>query len=447
MPSLTTLKIVIIGYVWPEPNSSAAGRNMLSIIKQCKDAGHCISFLTAATDSDHKADLDELGIDNHTIELNSSSFDNVIASMAPDVVIFDRYMTEEQFSWRVKEACPNALRVLNTEDLHSLRQTRLDAVKTHCDAAKANLNSELAQREIASILRSDITLVISKHELNLLTTHYGIPASQLRYHPLEVGNILEDAPTFEERAHFVHIGNFRHAPNWDAVLQLKQTIWPAIRKQIPQAELHIYGAYPPKKATQLHNKQQGFLVKGWAESAEDVIKQARVLITPIRFGAGIKGKLLDAARCATPSITTWLGTEGILFDEDITNWPGAVCPAVYTEQQDSKEGSAKVVAINDAVSDYVKCAVSLYNEKDEWQQASRKTIPLLSNYAASKLQQTLVDCFIHLSNNIQTHRNGLFLQSLVWHQSLTASKYMSQWIEAKNTNLKALHNDSNHESH
>ena len=99
--------------------------------------------------SDHKADLDELGIDNHAIELNSSSFDSVIASIAPDVVIFDRYMTEEQFSWRVKEACPNALRVLNTEDLHSLRQARLDAVKTHCDAAKANLNSELAQREIA----------------------------------------------------------------------------------------------------------------------------------------------------------------------------------------------------------------------------------------------------------------------------------------------------------
>jgi hypothetical protein len=72
---------------------------------------------------------------------------------------------------------------------------------------------------------------------------------------------------------------------------------------------------------------------------------------------------------------------------------------------------------------------------------------LLSNYAASKLQQTLVDSFVQLSNNIQTHRDGLFLQSLVWHQSLTASKYMSQWIEAKNANLETLRNDKNDESH
>ena len=91
------------------------GQNMLAIIKRCLSADFNVTFLTAATDSDHKEDLTTLGVDVHSVALNCSSFNSQIAHIKPDVVIFDRYMTEEQFSWRVKEACPNALRVLNTE--------------------------------------------------------------------------------------------------------------------------------------------------------------------------------------------------------------------------------------------------------------------------------------------------------------------------------------------
>ena len=425
------LNIVIIGYVWPEPNSSAAGQNMLSIIKQCIATGHQVYFLTAATDSEHKIDLNALGVKSDAIALNCSSFNKQIASLNPDVVIFDRYMTEEQFSWRVKETCPNALRVLNTEDLHSLRQARLEAVKHQLDARYAKLNTELAQREIASILRSDITLVISQYEKELLTSHYGVPESQLRYHPLPTDTLIDNTPTFEERAHFVHIGNFRHAPNWDALLGLKQYIWPAIKRALPTAELHIYGAYPPKKATQLHNENQGFLVKGWADDAEEVMKNARVLLTPIRFGAGIKGKLLEAARCATPSITTWVGKEGII-NSSSSDWPGAICPAVYTA---SVSGS-KVKAIDEAISEYVERAVSLHNNSTEWQEASNKAQPLLQQYKAAAHSQPLIDYLTKKAASIESHRESLFLQGLVWHQSLTASKYMSQWIEAKNANAE-----------
>ena len=97
------LNIVVIGYVWPEPNSSAAGQNMLSLIRQHCDAGHKVTFLTAAADSIHKADLAKLDVTSEAIALNCSSFDKRIREISPDVVIFDRYMTEEQFSWRVKD--------------------------------------------------------------------------------------------------------------------------------------------------------------------------------------------------------------------------------------------------------------------------------------------------------------------------------------------------------
>ena len=410
------LNIAIIGYVWPEPNSSAAGQNMLSIITSCLDAGFRVTFYTPATDSEHKADLDTLGVKSYTISINCSSFNQTIAALQPDVVIFDRYMTEEQFSWRVKESCPKALRVLNTEDLHSLRQARHEAVKSNGCALHVDLHTELAQREIAAILRCDITLIISQYEMDLLQQHYRVPGSQLHYHPLCVEQQEAVTPGYHERAHFVHIGNFRHAPNWDAVLQLKQHIWPAIRAKLPQAELHIYGAYPPKKATQLHNAKQGFLVKGWAESAKEVMMNARVLLAPIRFGAGIKGKVLDAMRCGTPSITTWVGAEGIVNEH--STWPGAICSAVLTDPCN--------------IDDYVSSAVNLYTNEHTWEAASARCHTVLQQYRAQYSVSALTETLVATASNIDEHRKKHFLQAMLWHQTLNASKYMSQWIEAKN---------------
>lgn len=430
------LNVVVVGYVWPEPNSSAAGQNMLSIIERCLAANFNVTFLTAATDSEHKADLLTMGVNVQSVALNCSSFNALIADIAPDVVVFDRYMTEEQFSWRVKEVCPNALRVLNTEDLHSLRHARHEAVKKHGDASLAHLHTELAQREIASIIRSDLTLVISKKEMALLTEHYGVPLAQLQYHPLVVGPSISSAPSFEQRSHFIHIGNFRHAPNWDAVLQLKQHLWPSIKKALPHAELHIYGAYPPKKATQLHNEKQGFLVKGWASDVESVMMNARALIAPLRFGAGIKGKLLDAMRCGTPSITTWIGAEGIAevsvdvdssmnakAEKEVKNlqsvqWPGALCDA------DTSDAAV--------IRDYVERAVALYEDEKVWNLGNKHTASLLDVFKQQLPEVPLIERINELKQGLDKHRDTLFMQSLLWHQTLAASKYMSQWIEAKN---------------
>lgn len=429
------LNVVVVGYVWPEPNSSAAGQNMLSIIERFLAANFNVTFLTAATDSEHKADLLTMGVNVQSVALNCSSFNALIADIAPDVVVFDRYMTEEQFSWRVKEVCPNALRVLNTEDLHSLRHARHEAVKKHGDASLAHLHTELAQREIASIIRSDLTLVISKKEMALLTESYGVPSAQLQYHPLVVGPSISSTPSFEQRSHFIHIGNFRHAPNWDAVLQLKQHLWPSIKKALPHAELHIYGAYPPKKATQLHNEKQGFLVKGWASDVESVMMNAKALIAPLRFGAGIKGKLLDAMRCGTPSITTWIGAEGIAEDsvdvdsgmnvkpeKEVKNlqsaqWPGALCDADITDSS--------------VIRDYVERAVALYEDEKVWNLANKHTASLLDVFKQQQPEVPLIERINELKQGLGKHRDTLFMQSLLWHQTLAASKYMSQWIEAK----------------
>ncbi|RLA69395.1 MAG: glycosyltransferase, partial [Epsilonproteobacteria bacterium] len=243
-------KVLVIGYVWPEPNSSAAGSHMISILRTFKAQGWQVEFSTPAQSSDHAIDLNSEGITSQSIVLNSDSFDTYITEYQPDIVLFDRFMMEEQFGWRVEKHCPSALKILDTEDLQCLRNARHQAHKAGRAMTQEDLYSDIAKREIAAILRSDISLIISFYEMELLVETFKVDASLLHHLPFMVD--LEKCPiqtiSFTQRQHFMTIGNFRHAPNWDVVLYL-QKIWPLRRKQLPQAELHIYGSYPPPKAT------------------------------------------------------------------------------------------------------------------------------------------------------------------------------------------------------
>ena len=97
---------------------------MLQLINVFRQEGWKITFASAAAASPFMADLKALDVDSAGIELNSGSFDDFAKRLQPSVVLFDRFMTEEQFGWRVAECCPDALRVLDTEDLHCLRSAR-----------------------------------------------------------------------------------------------------------------------------------------------------------------------------------------------------------------------------------------------------------------------------------------------------------------------------------
>ncbi|MDA3806714.1 MAG: glycosyltransferase, partial [Thiomicrorhabdus sp.] len=104
MSSKTSSKtLLIIGYVWPEPNSSAAGTRMMQLIALFQTQGYSITFASPSNLGEHKADLLSLGIHEQLIELNNESFDLFIQQLQPGLVIFDRFMMEEQFGWRIEK--------------------------------------------------------------------------------------------------------------------------------------------------------------------------------------------------------------------------------------------------------------------------------------------------------------------------------------------------------
>ena len=420
-------KVLVVGYVWPEPRSSAASGHVMQILDTFLQQGWDITFSSPAGTGEHRADLTALGIREVAIELNNSSFDAFITELAPDIVLFDQFMIEEQFGWRVEKHCPNALRVLETSDLQSLRHARHQRLKDRLkDRDDANdftelfapalreefelmADADLAKREIAALYRCDLNLMISEVEIELLVEQFKLPRDLLHWCPLMVEPPSAPPVPFADRAHFLSIGNFRHAPNWDAVLWMKTAIWPLIREQLPKAQLHIYGAYTPPKATALHNPAQGFDVMNWAEDALQVMSAARVCLAPLRFGAGIKGKIVDAMLCGTPTVTTPIGAEA-MHGEHL--WPGAVTQTAQA---------------------FADSAVRLYKDEALWIEAQSlgRTL-LVDRYQQSEHGPALIEKLLYCQQNLTQLRRDNFTGSMLRHHHHKSTQYMAQWIEAKN---------------
>ena len=390
---------------------------MLQLITLFLERGHVITFVSAAQKSAKAFDLTSLGIQEFPIELNNGSFDNFIKKLQPQIVLFDRFIMEEQFGWRVAEHCPEAIRILDTEDLHCLRKTREICLKKNIPFSYEELlKQDISKREIAAILRCDLSLVISPFEIEILKNTFKVAESILMYLPFLFDKIdvyqQQKWNPFEKREHFVFIGNFMHKPNIDAVLSLKNEIWSTIRKWLPKAEIHIYGAYLNQQIAQLHNKKEGFIIKGFVENANEVVGNAKVVLAPLNFGAGIKGKLTEAMLCGTPSITTSIGSEGM---HDTLPWNGF---------------------IEDDFSDFALKATELYIHKSLWEQAQLNGVAIINCiYNKEKNGKLLFNIIHQIQQNLETHRVSNFLGRVLEYKILQASKYMSKWIEQKNYDL------------
>ncbi|MBU2946431.1 glycosyltransferase [Zobellia uliginosa] len=409
--------LLVIGFTWPEPASTAAGNRMLELLDFFGSEGYEITFASAASPTELSLDTQELGIRSRSIVLNDSAFDIFIKELDPEVVLFDRFLTEEQFGWRVSENAPDALKILDTEDLHSLRKVREICHKKDIPfSIDAWMQDDITKREVASILRSDLSLMVSTFEMQLLTETLKLDSNLVLHLPFILDKIEPEAQekwvSFGKRSNFVCIGNGRHAPNVDAVLWLYKEIWPLIRKELSKAQVYIYGAYMPQQISELHKPEIGFHIKGWTENANEILEQARLNLAPLRFGAGIKGKLTTAMLNGTPSITTGIGAEGMHKN---LPWSGVIA---------------------ETTEDFVHEAVGLYKNEKEWNAAQQHGVAIINKfYNRANLSEKLSRKLIFLRENLRAHRLENFIGSLLMHQTMQSTKYLSKWIEEKNKKM------------
>lgn len=401
--------MLVLGHQWPEPDATAAGERILWLLKGFLDHGYRITFASAAGPGAYEADLESLGIEKVPIQLNDSRFDQFLDSRQFTLVLFDRFLTEEQFSWRVRDALPKAILLLDTEDLHSLRSSRADAVRHGRKWNRGDwVQHPLFYREIASMFRSDLSLIISNREMELLTAQVPLLKAQLLYLPFGMQSSSdEEVFKYEKRSGFIFVGNGKHRPNLDAITQLKKEIWPRIRALLPGVQLRIYGAYLPESVFQYHVPEEGFEVKGWASDLSAVFRDARLQLAPLRYGAGIKGKILKAARSGLPTMGTGVAFEGILMSSKAAGFT-ADNPDAFAQK-----------------------AVKLYLEESQW----NRTL-LLQQEAAEVHLDTSFESLMGSLESLEDRTMDFsdetrMLRNLLRNEAFGRVRYLSRWIEAK----------------
>jgi len=252
--------------------------------------------------------------------------------------------------------------------------------------------------------------------MELLKNTFKIEKSLLLYLPFMLDEVTQTTvdkfPKFDERRHFTTIGNFLHEPNFNAVWNLKETIWPLIKQQLPNAELHIYGAYASQKVNDLHNEKDGFLIKGFAEDVNEVMRNSKVCLAPIRFGAGLKGKLIDAMTNGTPFVTTTIGAEGLY---------------VNSENSDN---------VTDDPMAFANRAVDLYNNDEHWRIQQQNGFEVINErFNKVPFQNKFINRLETLKEQLNNHRLNNFTGAMIQHHTMQSTKFMSRWIEEKNKSL------------
>lgn len=172
--------------------------------------------------------------------------------------------------------------------------------------------------------------------------------------------------------------------------------------------MQIYGAYPDSEVLQMTNKRDRFFVNGRADDANLLVAQSRVVLAPLRFGAGIKGKLLEAMANGTPSVTTEIGAEGI-SEADL--WPGIVA---------------------DDQEQFVSGAATLYADEAKWQAAHEIGFDILQRtFSREHYAESFRGRLTDLIDNLDEHRSSNFFGEMLHFHTLRSTEYLSRWIEEK----------------
>jgi glycosyltransferase involved in cell wall biosynthesis len=199
---------------------------------------------------------------------------------------------------------PSAKRVFDTVDLHFLRMGREAALKG--DPAMRQRAESFRQQELATARKADFTIVVSNDEKERLLEHAG--RLSIRVVP-NIHDVQPLANRFQDRSGILFIGGFKHSPNVDAVEYFVSAIFPELRRTIPGVKFYVIGSHAPDVVRNL--ACDDIIVTGYVRDVSDYFRDCRLSVAPLRFGAGVKGKVNMSMAFGLPAVVTSIAAEGM----------------------------------------------------------------------------------------------------------------------------------------
>ena len=363
--------ILVIDHYVPTYDKDAGSQRMYQLLKILRDLGNSVTF---AGENLQKYEPYTSDLQNQGVEVLYkpflTSFEKYLSEFGNffDLVIISRAHIAIKYISLIKKYCPNAKIIFDTVDLQHLRLLRQAEIEHN-----ANLRTEAEKSKNIEIHLSNIcnaTWVVSPVEKELLQKE----DNSIRVDIVsDIQETCERKTPFTERKNILFIGGFIHQPNVDAIRWFVYEIFPLIKNQIPDVKLYVIGSNPP---TDIKTPgDDSIIITGFVERVEPYLEESRIFIAPVRYGAGIKGKINKSMCHGLPVVTTTIGAEGMYLV------------------------NRKNTLISDDKEEFARYCIELYQNEELWSELSKNSLENIKNhfsysYWKDEIERLLGEIFV-----------------------------------------------------
>jgi GT2 family glycosyltransferase/glycosyltransferase involved in cell wall biosynthesis len=301
-------RVLVVDFRVPTPDRDSGSTRMRHMIESLLRLGCRVTFLpdNFAPIQPYTRELQRLGV--HVV-YGSVDMWSELKTIGPEVkfVILSRPHQAARWMDVVRETCPDASVIYDTVDLHWLRELRRASIDGDGDLGDLPPKAAaLREIELALVRAADTTFVVTDGERAQVEA--DVPGATVRVIP-NVHGLWDDVPPPQQRSGVLFVGGYEHPPNVDAAVRLVRNVMPLVWQQHPDVPVTIVGATRGPEVVELGSE----LVKiaGWVPSLEPILASSRVMVAPLNWGAGLKGKVTQALAAGLPVVTTSIGAEGL----------------------------------------------------------------------------------------------------------------------------------------
>ena len=345
-------RLLLIDAVTPQPDHDSGSVRIVAMMTLLQEMGFQVTFMpeNMAWVDDYSDALQQAGIEVLCAP-RIESLDHWLAEHghALDLILVSRYYVLAPLLSTLRRHCQQARLVFDTVDLHFLREEREAEVTGSSDAAIRAAESR--RQELSLIRKADITLVVSAAEQELLSGL--VPEANVQI-VSNIHSVHGCAQSWNDRRDLMFVGGFQHLPNVDAAKWLVEDIFPLVRARVPDIRLHLIGSRMP--ADILNIDVPGVDVHGFVPRLDPYLEKCRLSLAPLRYGAGVKGKVNQAMSHGLPVVATSCAAEGMFLEH------------------------GRDVLIADDAASFAECIISAYEDKSLWNRLSQGGIDNVQRY-------------------------------------------------------------------
>ena len=299
--------VLVMDALMPDPTRDAGSMQTIGLLRRLRELGWRVSFMA----DNRRATPDDI------LRLGRLGVETLCMPWSPDLptwlrregkglgaILVSRYYVAAPHLPLFRRHAPQARVLLELADVHFLREQR--AAELTGDAALARQAKETRRRELGAVAASDVTLVVSTAEQQLLARE--LPQARVVLVP-NMHEVHGRQTPFGRRDGLLFVGGFGHPPNADAARWLATEIHPRIRARRPDITLHLVGDIPDDARRELAGA--GIVLHGRVPDLLPMLEARRIALAPLRYGAGVKGKVNVAMSHGLPVVATSLAAEGM----------------------------------------------------------------------------------------------------------------------------------------